>query len=123
MATVGPGSGRGETLTMLQLRQMGGALARTPHGAGARATLPGEISVFMLGVVPEPVEEEVRAAIADVKGAVVPYAAGRYPNFVEEAADASAFFDGATWARLRAVKARYDAADLFVGNHHIAPAA
>ena len=28
----------------------------------------------------------------------------------------------ATWARLRAVKAAYDPADLFVGNHHIPPA-
>ena len=30
-----------------------------------------------------------------------PYRAGYYPNFVEEPADASAFFDPATWARLR----------------------
>ena len=28
----------------------------------------------------------------------------------------------ATWARLRAVKAAYDPADVFVGNHHIPPA-
>jgi hypothetical protein len=30
--------------------------------------------------------------------------------------------DPATWARLRAVKAAYDPADVFVGNHHIPPA-
>ena len=51
-----------------------------------------------------------------------PYRGGYYANFVEERADASAFFDPAAWARLRAVKAAYDPADVFVGNHHIPPA-
>ena len=36
LAAVGPGSGRGDTLTMLQFRHMGGALAREAPGAGAR---------------------------------------------------------------------------------------
>lgn len=31
----------------------------------------------------------------------------------------SAFFDAATWARLRAVKAAYDPGDVLRGNHHI----
>src|SRR5262249_43320951 len=39
-----------------------------------------------------------------------------------EPADASAFYDPATWARLRAVKTAYDPDDAFVGNHHIPPA-
>jgi hypothetical protein len=64
----------------------------------------------------------VRAAVHDVEAAVLPYRAGYYPNFVEEPADASAFFDPATWRRLREVKAAYDADDLLKGNHHIPPA-
>ena len=64
----------------------------------------------------------VHGALAEVDGALQPYRAGYYPNFVEEPADASAFFDPATWARLRAVKAAYDPANVFVGNHHIPPA-
>jgi hypothetical protein len=44
-------------------------------------------------------------------------------NFVETAADASTFFEPAARERLRDVKRRYDPADLFVGNHHIPPAA
>ncbi len=57
-----------------------------------------------------------------VCSAVQPYRAGYYPNFVEEPADAGAFFDPATWARLRAAKSEYDPSDVFVGNHHIPPA-
>jgi FAD/FMN-containing dehydrogenase len=122
LAAVGPDSGRGETLTMLQFRQLGGALAREAPGAGARATLPGEISMFTLGVAPdETVHAEVHAAVADVEGALLPHRVGHYPNFVEKPADASAFFDPETWARLRGVKARYDGGELFVGNHYIPP--
>jgi Berberine and berberine like len=123
LAAVGPGSGRGETLTMLQFRQMGGALAREAPGAGARATLPGELSMYTVGVVvDEASDAEVRAAIADVEAAVRPHRAGHYPNFVEEPVDASTFFDADTWRRLREVKATWDPDDLFKGNHHIPPA-
>ena len=108
---------------MLQFRQMGGALAREAPGAGARATLPGAINMYALGVVPDEASHaEVRAAVADVEAALRPHRVGHYPNFVEEPADASDFFDPETWARLRAIKARYDAGDLFAGNHHIPPA-
>jgi hypothetical protein len=86
-------------------------------------TLPGEINMCALGVVlDEASHAEVRAAVADVDAAVRPHRVGHYPSFVEEPADASAFFAPETWARLRAIKARYDAGDLFAGNHHIAPA-
>ena len=116
----GPESGRGPTVSMLQLRQMGGALARATPGAGARAALPGDVSLFALGaVMDEPMREPVHAALADVTAAVRPHHAGYYANFVEEPADASAFFDPVTWARLRAVKAAYDPDDRFRGNHHI----
>jgi FAD/FMN-containing dehydrogenase len=120
IATVGPGSGRGTALTMLQFRHMGGALARRPAGAGARATLPGEVSMFAVGAtVDAEAGAAVRGAVRDVETALRPYRAGHYPNFVEEPADASAFFDPQTWRRLGEVKATYDPGDLFRGNHHI----
>src|SRR4051794_20627875 len=121
VAAAGPGSG--STLGMVQLRHMGGALARRVPGAGARATLPGTLSMFALGV---PEDEEMAAAVerslAAVEHAVLPYRVGDYPNFVEEPADASSFFDSETWDRLRAAKAYYDPSDLFKGNHQIPPA-
>jgi FAD/FMN-containing dehydrogenase len=102
---------------------MGGALGRTTPGAGARATLPGSVCLFALGVAGD--EASARAAevaLAAVEAAVERYRAGSYPNFVEEPADASGFFDPETWARLREIKALYDPDDLFRGNHHIPPA-
>jgi FAD binding domain len=123
MAKVGPDSGRGPTVTILQLRHMGGALARELPGAGARATLPGEICVMALGAVfDEAADVAVRDALADVDAVVRPYQAGEYANFVEQPSDASGFFEPAVWNRLREVKRRYDPADLFAGNHHVPPA-
>jgi hypothetical protein len=102
---------------------MGGALARRTPGAGARATLPGEIAMFGLGVVPEPAAEPaVEEKIGAVLAAVAPHRTGEYPNFVEQPADASTFFEPATWQRLRDVKALYDPRDVFKGNHHVPPA-
>jgi hypothetical protein len=123
MAKVGPGSGRGPTVTLLQFRHMGGALARATPGAGARATLPGEVCMMALGVVMDDASDAaVRAALADIDAAVLPDRAGDYPNFVEVPADASAFFEPGVWARLREIKAQYDPTDLFAGSHHIPPA-
>lgn len=113
----------GSALTLLQLRHLGGALGRSAAGAGARATLPGELCVFALGVVPDPtLAPAVHAQLDAITEAVAPYRAGDYPNFIEEPADASTFFEAGTWERLQRVKARYDPQDLFKGNHHIPPA-
>jgi FAD/FMN-containing dehydrogenase len=120
MAKIGPGSGRGPTVSLLQLRHMGGALEREAPGAGARATLPGEVCLLALGAVfDEPSDAAVRAALADIDAAVAPHRAREYANFVETPADAGRFFAPDVWTRLRAVKAAYDPADLFAGNHHI----
>ena len=121
VSVAGPGSG--SPLAMMELRHMGGALARRSPGAGARAILPGSLAMLSLGVT----EDETSAATArtfleSVERAVLPYRTGDYPNFVMEPADASSFFDTDTWARLRQVKALYDPSDLFKGNHHIPPA-
>jgi hypothetical protein len=110
----------GAHLTLLQFRHMGGALSREAPGAGARATLPGQICAMALGVV---MDEDSGRAVHDglrrFDAALRPHRAGDYPNFVEEPTDASAFFAPEVWARLRDVKRRYDPADLFAGNHHI----
>ena len=45
---------------MVELRHMGGAIARQPAGAGARASLPGTLAMLSLGVA----EDEAAAATA-----------------------------------------------------------
>jgi hypothetical protein len=118
---VGPGSDA--AIAMVQLRHMGGALGRTSPGAGARATLPGEIAIFSLGVAPDDAAARAtEATLAAISEAVAPYRAGYYPNFVEDPADVSEFYDPATLRRLREIKALYDPSDLFKANHPIAPA-
>jgi FAD/FMN-containing dehydrogenase len=124
LAAVGPDAPTAGSLALLQLRHMGGALARRAPGAGARASLPGEVAVFALGV---PVDDAAGATIAEalraVDAATAPFQGGSYPNFVEEPAEeVGAFFDDDTWTRLRWTKAVYDPADMFRGNHHIPPA-
>jgi FAD/FMN-containing dehydrogenase len=121
VAAVGPGSG--SPLGMVELRQLGGALGRETPGAGARATLPGALSLVALGVPQDEASDKaVRTYLASLDRAVLPYRVGDYANFVMEPTDASRFFDADTWARLRRVKALYDRTDLFKGNHHIPPA-
>jgi FAD/FMN-containing dehydrogenase len=121
VAAAGPGSG--SPLAMVELRHLGGALARRSPGAGARATLPGTVVMLALGIAAdEESAAEATTYLESVERAVLPYRVGDYPNFVEAQTDASAFFDAETWARLRRVKALYDPGDLFKGNHHIPPA-
>ena len=121
VAAVGPGSG--SPLEMVELRQMGGALGRRTPEAGARATLPGEIVMFSLGVAPD---DDAAATVTKyldaIDDAVRPHRVGDYPNFIEDETDTSAFFDPETWGRLREVKAEYDPESVFRGNHYIPPA-
>ncbi|HXD53473.1 MAG TPA: FAD-binding oxidoreductase [Solirubrobacteraceae bacterium] len=114
----GPSSG----LVVVQVRHLGGALSRPPAGAGARATLDGEFSVFAVAPVFDPaLEPAAHASLASVEAAVADVRCGDYASFVERPSDASAFYPAETWERLRAVKALYDPADVIRGNHHVSP--
>jgi FAD/FMN-containing dehydrogenase len=116
------GGGAGTRLAMVQLRHLGGALGRTPAGAGARTGLPGEVCWFAGGLAfDEAGAAETRRALGELSDALLPHRVGQYPNFVEEPADTSEFFDPDPWVRLQRVKAAYDPGDLFRGNHHVPP--
>jgi FAD binding domain-containing protein/berberine-like enzyme len=118
------GSGSGSPLLLLELRQLGGALAEAPDGAGALGALPDPFTLYGVGVPMAPgMAEAVEAHLDRVSGAMAPWSAGVYLNFSErrEAGPAKAF-DEPTFARLREIKARYDGGDLFRANHAIEPA-
>jgi hypothetical protein len=114
----------GSTLTIVELRHVGGALARVPAGAGACGRLDAAYILFALGT---PMTPEIGAAIpprlAQVKAALAPWRAkGAYLNFAESPTDTSTVFSPDAFAALQAVKAEYDPQDLIHANHPIAPA-
>jgi hypothetical protein len=118
----GPGSD--SPLLMLELRQLGGALAEAADGAGALAALPDDFTLFGVGL---PMGDAMAAAIGShlerVKQTMAPWSAGVYLNFCETPGGAAPrAFDEATYARLREIKARYDEHDLFRSNHPLEPA-
>jgi hypothetical protein len=116
----GPGSG--SPLLMLELRQLGGALAEAPEDAGALGALADEYALFAVGLpMAEGMAEAIGAHIERVKESLAPWRGGTYLNFTEMPADTAGAFDDATYARLREVKARYDAGDLFRSNHPVEP--
>ena len=118
----GPGSG--SPLLLLELRQLGGALAEPPGRAGALSALTDEFMLFGVGIVMGPeMGQAIGAHIERVIERMAPWSAGVYLNFCEtEGGGAARAFDAASLARLRDVKARYDAGNLFRSNHPLEPA-
>jgi FAD/FMN-containing dehydrogenase len=115
----GPGSP--SRLASVELRSMGGALARRPEGAGARATLAGDYAMFAVGGVMTPdAYDEVLGQANGVATALAPWDAGlRHANFQEEAGDARLFYDEDTYRLLRAIRTVWDPSGLFLANHEI----
>jgi hypothetical protein len=112
---VGPGSE--SPLVSVELRHIGGAMAREQPGCGALATVPGEFLQFAVGVVPEPaLREPVLDRVARLEAAMQPWSAGRYRSFMMSRADPAGVFPAATLERLTAAKAQYDPDDLFRSN-------
>jgi hypothetical protein len=118
------GHGSGSPLTVVELRHLGGALARVPAGAGARARIDAPYVYFAVGV---PMTPELGAAIpaklAELRGVLAPCKAdGAYLNFAEEPTDISTAFVDDTFRTLQAVKATYDPYNTIHANHEVKPA-
>jgi UDP-N-acetylenolpyruvoylglucosamine reductase len=111
----------GGPVPIFELRQTGGAVARTEPGHGAVASLPGEYLMFAATPVMDPTQvPEIEAGLARVEGAFAASDVGRYLNFTEQPADVATMFPGATLERLRRVKAQYDPDGVIRANHEIA---
>ncbi|HEX2084227.1 MAG TPA: FAD-binding oxidoreductase [Solirubrobacteraceae bacterium] len=110
-------------LLLVELRHLGGALARAQHSHGALAKFDAGYLFFAAGMSVPEIAAPLRAQLAGLKEAVDAHGNGRgYLNFVEASADAATFYPAATYARLRAVKSVYDPGNLFRANHEIPPA-
>jgi FAD/FMN-containing dehydrogenase len=117
VAAVGP---EAQTRVLLaELRQLGGALARVPDGAGAMAAMRGDYAAYFVTMAPTPELAELGrkgtlAMLASLEGAA---AEGAYLNLSERRVDPSAAFAPEDWTRLLQIRHRVDPTGLFLGNH------
>jgi FAD/FMN-containing dehydrogenase len=113
------------SMRVAQLRVLGGAMARAPAEATAFAHRGRRIMVNVAAFYDGPEDRAVREAwVSDFAAALRQGDSGAYVNFLgDEGADLiREAYPGATWERLRAIKARYDPANLFRLNQNIPPA-
>ena len=106
-------------LSVLELRLLGGALARASDGHGALATLNGALSVFASGPV---ADAAAAGAIVDrlehLRTRLAPWTAPQaLLNSSGGGVDPARAFDDATWERLRRVQDAFDSDCLIRSNH------
>jgi FAD/FMN-containing dehydrogenase len=109
----------------VQLRVLGGALARVPNDASAFAHRDRRLMVNVAAMYADPGEKETHDAwVAGLGEALGKNGAGGYVGFLGEEDEESlrAAYPGGTWERLRGLKRRYDPDNLFRLNHNIPPA-
>ncbi len=113
-------------LRAVQLRVLGGAMARVPVDATAFAHRQSKIMVNIAAIYGDPAEAQVHEAWAGETAAALRQTdTGAYVNFVGDEGEERirAAYPGAAWERLAAVKGRYDPDNLFRLNQNIAPIA
>ena len=109
-------------LLSVELRHLGGELARPRPGNGALACLNADYVLFAVSMTPVPeLAAPVMAQVEAVKAALAPWAARQmYLNFAETQIPAGPFWTEHTHQRLRRIKAAVDPHDLIRANHPVA---
>jgi hypothetical protein len=109
----------------VEVRQLGGAIARSAPDHGALAAIDAPFAMYAVGGTPT---AELAAIVVDqvsgVKDALSPWTAQcAHLNFAERRLDSRKFYSSEyTYRRLQAVKAQYDPSDVIQSNHPIRPA-
>jgi FAD/FMN-containing dehydrogenase len=118
------GPGTACPLLDVELRHLGGALARP--AAGAVDVSDAAYALITIGLMAPPVAEMVPDAIANLRAAMAPWSTGRsLLNMHGEPGDAperSAPWSSEAYARLQRAKASLDPANLFRFGHAVEPA-
>ncbi|MCI0584653.1 MAG: FAD-binding oxidoreductase [Chloroflexi bacterium] len=110
----------------IQIRVLGGAMARVPADATAFAHRDARIMAIAGAFYDTPEEKAARGAwLASFVAELDQGVPGGYVNFMDDEGESSArtAYPGSTWDRLAAIKAAYDPANLFRRNHNVPPAA
>jgi FAD/FMN-containing dehydrogenase len=112
-------------MKVVQLRVLGGAMARVPNDATAFAHRDGGVMVTVNAMYLDEGEKETHDAwVARVADSLGGNGAGGYVGFLGEVDEPTrrAAYPGGNWERLRELKRRYDPDNLFRLNHNIPPA-
>ena len=109
----------------VQLRVLGGAVARVPNDATAFAHRDRKLLVNVAAMYVDEAETDAHQAWTDGLGqSIGSHGAGGYVGFLgdEDEETRRAAYPGGNWERLRELKRRYDPDNLFRLNHNIPPA-
>lgn len=108
-------------LAVVQIRHLGGALARATTEDGPNGAIKEQYSLFCLGVPVAPgMPEAIEASFAEVRSALTEHRTGRTLfNFLGTEVDLGSTFTAAARARLRHVKATTDPAAVFRSNRPV----
>jgi FAD/FMN-containing dehydrogenase len=112
-------------MAAVQLRVLGGALARVPADATAFAHRQSRIMVNVAAIFESPDEAPAQEAWASaVAGELRQGDSGAYVNFVGDEGESRVrdAYPGPTWDRLTEIKQRYDPTNLFRLNQNVPPA-
>lgn len=108
-------------LVSIELRHLGGALARPVPGGGVVSAIPGSYLAFAATIAPTPEAAADGAAAAGmVTDVLAKFGCDRpYLNFVEHATDVSAAFSPTAWRQLVGLKSAFDPDGLILANHPV----
>ena len=112
------------SLASIEIRHLGGALARPAPGGGAQAKIDAQYLLGAGGFTPTPeLAAAVRGHAQAVKDALAAWHAGYdYYNFEEIPVPASAVLPPASYHRLQKIKASYDPDQAIISAHPVWPA-
>jgi hypothetical protein len=106
------------SLTILELRHLGGALASPPEGHGALGALPASYSAFAGGIAASAsAHTAVDRALDTLQETLASWVSPQVLlSSARAGTDPARGFDGDTWKRLRAIEREYDPDGLILSN-------
>jgi FAD/FMN-containing dehydrogenase len=111
-------------LQSIDIRHLGGALARNADRGGAQPKIDANYLIFAKGATPTPEQRDaVRTHVRALKNSVTMWHAGYdYYNFVATPAEAEVVLPRVSFERLQRVKAAYDPHEAIISAHPVRPA-